>query len=522
MASFTARRLLSCCCSSKQQPRLSELSRDDFPANFVFGVATSAYQVEGAVLTDGRSMSIWDSFSHIPGNIYDGSTGDVACDHYHRYKSDTQLMVDLGIDAYRLSISWSRIFPDTTGAVNQAGVSFYNKVINDLVHKGIKPYLTLYHWDMPQHLENDPEVMGWRTKRIITHFVHFAETCFKLFGDRVKNWITINEIWSIAVDGYGFGTDAPGRCSAVSGTKKKVYTGDSATEPYIVAHNALLSHAAAVKVYREKFQPEQKGRIGMVANSKWYEPFSEQKEDIHAAERCLEFELAWILDPILMGDYPASMRRFVASRLPCLTEAESKELKGSVDFVGLNYYTANYAQNIKEEVNPSSRWYSTDRQAKLGCVGADGELIGETMGPADIGWIYNCPWGLPKLLGWMEARYGKREFEAHPIIIAENGCMDLELDLSLKKALHDEMRVKYLNGTLQHLSNAIKDYGYDVQGFFLWSLLDNFEWSSGLVCRFGLYYVDHQRGNRRYPKLSARWYQQLLSREGMQMGLVKT
>eukprot|EP00250_Pteridium_aquilinum_P018449 c24090_g2_i1 orf=250-1857(-) len=515
--------LLSFCCStSQQQPPLPQLHRTDFHPGFVFGVSTSAYQIEGAALTDGRSMSIWDSFSHFPGNIYDGSTGDVACDHYHRYKKDIQLMVDLGLDAYRFSISWSRICPDSTGAVNPAGVAFYNDLINNLVHQGIEPYVTLYHWDLPQHLENDPQINGWRTKEIVKHFAFFAETCFKLFGDRVKNWITFNQLSTVAYFSYGKGTEAPGRCSAISGTKKNIYIGNSSTEPYLVAHNALLSHAAAVKIYKERFQPEQRGRIGITVNSKWYEPYSNKKEDYGASQRCIEFELSWILDPVIFGDYPTSMKKLVEHRLPAFTEDESKELKGSLDFVGLNYYTAYYVQNAEAELDPNLRWYETDRQATIKYTGPDGELIGEATGPPDIGWIYNCPWGLPKVLGWMEARYGREQFQAHPIIITENGCMDLELNVSRKEALNDVRRINYLNGTLEHLSNAIKNYGYNVQGFFVWSLLDNFEWESGLICRFGLHYVDYQNDLKRYPKASAKWYRQLLSKEdSSRRGLIR-
>ncbi|KAI5060344.1 hypothetical protein GOP47_0024764 [Adiantum capillus-veneris] len=445
-------------------------------------------------------------------NIYDGSTGDIACDHYHQYKQDIQLMAKLGVDAYRFSISWSRICPDIGGAVNQAGVAFYNDVINSLVYHGIEPYVTLYHWDLPQHLENDPEVKGWRTKKIVRHFCHFAETCFKLFGDRVKNWITFNQLSTLAYYGYGKGTNAPGRCSEICGSKKSIFYGDSSSEPYVVAHNALLCHAAAVKIYREFFQPEQRGRIGISVNSKWYEPFSNKEEDYGAAHRCIEYELSWILDPILFGDYPSSMKTSVRTRLPVFTEDESKELKGSLDFIGLNYYTAYYVQNAPEELTPNLRWYETDRQATVGYIGPDGQLIGEAMGPPDIGWIYNCPWGLPKLLGWMENRYGKQELQAHPIIITENGCMDRELRVSVKKALNDVKRVNFLSSSLEHLSNAIRNYGYNVQGFFVWSLLDNFEWESGLVCRFGLHYVDYKNGHKRYPKASAKWYRQFLSR----------
>ncbi|KAI5063014.1 hypothetical protein GOP47_0021561 [Adiantum capillus-veneris] len=202
------------------------------------------------------------------------------------------------------------------------------------------------------------------------------------------------------------------------------------------------------------------------------------------------------------------MRTSAGIRLPYFTEEESKELKGSVDFVGLNYYTSNYARKTQEEANPDLRWYSTDRQTAFEHVGQDGELIGEAMGPPGIGWICDCPWGLLKLLGWMETRYSKKEFQAHPVIITENGCMDSELNSSLKKALNDERRVNYVHGILKHLLDAINNEGY-----FVWSLLDNFEWSTGLICRFGLHYVDYERDQRLHPKLSATWYRQFLTKE---------
>lgn len=317
---------------------------------------------------------------------------------------------------------------------------------------------------------------------------------------------------TLAFYGYGTGTEAPGRCSAVSGSKKLVLIGDSSTEPYIVTHNALLSHAAAVKVYKEKYQPEQKGRIGITVNSKWYEPYTNVKEDLYASQRCIEFELAWVLDPVLLGDYPCSMKNGVGNRLPSFTEDESKDLKGSSDFIGLNYYTAYYAQNATAETDPKLKWYMTDREATVKYTGPDGELIGEAMGPPGIGWIYNCPWGLPKLLQWMEIRYGKGKFQNVPITITENGCMDLDLNAPLRKAVNDWRRVNYLRGTLECLANAIKCCKYNVQGYFAWSILDNFEWESGLICRFGLYYVDYKNDLQRYPKRSAKWYRKLLKK----------
>lgn len=489
--------------------KTASLNRLQFPASFKFGVATAAYQIEGAALMQGRGMSIWDSFSHFPGNIFDGSTGDVACDHYHQYEIDVQLMVDLGIDVYRFSLSWSRILPGGTREINQQGVAFYNKLINTLLQNGIEPYVTLYHWDMPQALENDPAIKGWRTKNIVKPFAYYAETCFKLFGDRVKNWITLNEIQSFSHEGYGDGSKAPGRCSPVCGKVKNNYVGDSSTEPYLCTHHALLSHAAAVKVYKSKYQAEQRGRIGITANGKWYEPYTPTEEDIGAAQRCIEFELGWQLDPIFFGDYPESMRSGAGSRLPVFSDEEKIDLVGSLDFVGYNYYTAYYGKNAPP-AEPDNRWYSTDRLATTEYAGPDGTWIGEPYGPEALRWIYNCPWALPKMLQWMEDRYGKEQFLKTPILITENGTMDMDINLRLEDALNDSSRIRYLNDTLSHLANAISMKNYNVQAYFVWSLIDNYEWSSGLACRFGLHYVDYQKNNIRYPKASALWYHKFL------------
>lgn len=488
-----------------------ELSRSDFPPGFRFGVATAAYQIEGAAFEAGRGLSIWDKFSHTPGKIYDGTTGDVACNHYYLYKHDIQLMKQLGVDAYRFSISWSRIFPDGTQELNPEGVSFYNSVIDHLLQAGIEPYATLYHWDLPLALENNVNVKGWRTKEIVKHFAHYAETCFKLFGDRVKSWATFNEIRTIAVEGYGNGTKAPGRCSISSVSKAQQNMGDSSTEPYVVAHNALLAHAAAVQIYRKKFQAQQKGRIGMVVDGKWFEPYTSTRQDIDAAQRCVEFEIAWILDPLFGLDYPESMRKGAGSRLPSFTDEECKNLQGSVDFIGYNYYTAYYAKNSEADIDPSQRWHETDRMATTEYSDPDGKLIGERLGPPDLGWVYNCPWALPKVLAWIEQRYGKEHIAEVPILITENGTMDMEWSLPFDVACNDWKRIEYLKATLQHLANFIKEHDYNVQGYFTWSLMDNFEWNSGFACRFGLYYVDFAgKQRRRHPKRSAEWYHKLL------------
>ncbi|KAH7439469.1 hypothetical protein KP509_04G063200 [Ceratopteris richardii] len=270
---------------------------------FVFGTAASAYQVEGAANQHGRGRSVWDSFSDRIGNIIDLSNGDITDDHYNRFKEDVDLMADMSVDAYRFSISWSRIYPSDNKHVNYPRIDHYNAVIDALLSNGIEPYVTLYHWDLPQALQD--EYGGWLSENIIDDFLSFADTCFASFGDRVKHWITINEPYSFVSQGYGgFGTQAPGRCSI----RVKCSEGDSKIEPYIAGHNVLMAHASVVALYREKYQAQQRGSIGICLDSRWYEPLNETSvDDLEASRRALDFHLGWFLGPLVFGDYPSSM-----------------------------------------------------------------------------------------------------------------------------------------------------------------------------------------------------------------------
>ncbi|KAJ7563890.1 hypothetical protein O6H91_03G129100 [Diphasiastrum complanatum] len=267
---------------------MRDIHRCQFPQHFVFGTATSAYQVEGAVKEGGRGRSVWDTFSYTPGKIADGSNGDIAVDQYHRYQEDVNLIAGMGFDAYRFSIAWPRIIPDgLTKEANKEGIAYYNRLINSLISQGIEPYATLYHWDLPQALQDS--FGGWISRDIVKHFVAYAEVCFAAFGDRVKNWITLNEPHQFSVNGYGTGNHAPGRCSQRSISP----AGNSSTEPYLAAHHALLAHAGAVSVYRKNFQAKQGGRIGMACDCQWAEPLTSSLEDKAAAQRRLEFQLSW-------------------------------------------------------------------------------------------------------------------------------------------------------------------------------------------------------------------------------------
>ncbi|PKI60241.1 hypothetical protein CRG98_019429 [Punica granatum] len=434
----------------------STLNRSSFPAGFVFGAASSSYQYEGVANEDGRGPSIWDNFTHTyPGaffsfkKIADGSNGDVAVDQYHKYKEDVGIMKEMGLDAYRFSISWSRILP----SVNPKGIQYYNNLINELLAHGIQPYVTLFHWDLPQTL--DDEYGGFLSPRIVDDYRDFADFCFKEFGDRVKYWITFNKPWTYCNFGYATGSLAPGRCSAWQNLN--CTGGDSGTEPYLVAHHLLLAHASAVKLYKEKYETSQKGVIGITLVSHWFEPYSNSGKDRNAALRALDFMLGWALDPLIYGDYPYSMRSLAGSRLPKFSHEQSAIVKGSFDFNRMNYYTANYAKDAPQlgNTNPS---YTTDSGANLSRVD---EFNNST--------------------------------------------------LPLKQQLYDPMRIDYYYKHLSYLLRAIKE-GANVKGYFAWSLLDNFEWGSGYTVRFGINYVDYQNRLKRYPKYSAFWFKSFLKK----------
>ncbi|PIA43806.1 hypothetical protein AQUCO_01800092v1 [Aquilegia coerulea] len=468
-----------------------------FPNNFIFGSASASYQYEGAYKEDGRGPSIWDNFTHkYPEKIEDRSNGDIANDHYHRFKEDVEHMQDMGSNAHRFSISWSRILPygKLGGGVNKKGIQFYNDLIDEILSKGLEPFVTLFHWDVPQHLEDD--YGGFLSSKIVSDFQDYAELCFKEFGDRVKNWITLNEPSSFSNGGYNLGTHPPGRCSK----SRNCTNGDSATEPYITAHNQILAHAAAVRVYKEKYQAHQKGKIGITLVTVWYEPLNESiADDIDAAQRAIDFRFGWFMDPITYGKYPESMKSLVGNRLPNFTREQSDMLKGSCDFLGLNYYTANYAENhrFSEHDEPS---YATDCHCKL-----TSEKNGVPIGPPSASsWLHIYPKGIMKLL-----LYVKENYSNPTIYITENGVSEVNNStLSIEEALKDKLRIDYYRCHLAYALEAIKQ-GVDLRGYFAWSLLDNFEWVAGYTVRFGIYYVDYKTLNR-HPKDSVHWFKKFL------------
>ncbi|TQD73022.1 hypothetical protein C1H46_041457 [Malus baccata] len=470
------------------------LSRASFRKGFVFGTATSAYQVEGMANKEGRGPSIWDAFVKIPGIIANNGTADVAVDQYHRYKDDIDLMASLNFDAYRFSISWSRIFPNGTGNVNWKGVAYYNRLINYLLKRGITPYANLYHYDLPLALEK--KYLGLLSDKVVKDFADYADFCFKTFGDRVKNWMTFNEPRVIAALGYDNGFHAPGRCSKAFGN---CTAGNSATEPYIAAHHLILSHGAAVQRYREKYQKIQKGRIGILLDFVWYEPLTRSKADNLAAQRARDFHVGWFIHPIVYGEYPKTVQEIVGDRLPKFTKEEVKMVKGSMDYVGINQYTTYYMYHPKPSKS-NVLGYQQDWNAGFAFA-----RKGVPIGPRAYSyWLYQVPWGLYKAVMYIKEHYGNP-----PVILSENG-MDDPGNVTLAEGLRDTTRANFYRSYITQLKKAADD-GANVMGYFAWSLLDNFEWRLGYTSRFGIVYVDFKT-LKRYPKMSAYWFKKLLTR----------
>lgn len=455
-----------------------------FPDRFIWGSATSSYQIEGAWQEGGKGLSVWDAFAHTPGKITNGDTGDVACDHYHRFREDVALMADLGLDAYRFSIAWPRIQPTGYGEPNPEGLRFYSDLIDALLDHGITPWVTLHHWDLPLALQLEHD--GWLNPRMAEFFSAYARLCFEHFGDRVKHWITLNEPWVTAVLGYGQGVFAPGRASTA--------------EPYRAAHEMLRAHGAAVEAYRQEFQPHQGGVIGMANNCDWREPATDSDEDRAAAERALEFYLGWFADPLYHGDYPASMRARLGDRLPTFSEEDTARIQGSADFFGLNHYTTMLAAHA--EGGGAADTFSNAGLTADQDVALSADPSWETTA---MGWPI-VPWGCRKLLAWIDVRYDHPE-----IIMTENGCA-FE-DEVVAGAVDDAQRIDYLTGYLSACHAAIEQ-GADLRGYFAWSLLDNFEWALGYTKRFGLHYIDFPSGTR-IPKASAAWYGAVIERNGL-------
>ncbi|THH01164.1 hypothetical protein EW026_g1477 [Hermanssonia centrifuga] len=423
------------------------------PKEFVWGYATASYQIEGSSDQGGRGPSIWDTFSKIPGKISDGSNGDVATDSYRLWKEDVALLKSYGVKAYRFSLSWSRIIPQggKNDKINQEGLDHYRSLLEELIKEGIVPFVTLYHWDLPQELHD--RYGGWLNKEeIVEDFVNYAKICFAAFGDIVKHWITFNEPWCISILGYGNGIFAPGHVSN--------------TEPWIVSHNVILAHAYAVKAYRDGFKAIQHGVIGITLDAHWLIPYDDSPENVEAAKRGLDFKLGRYADPIYEGHYPARVKAILKDRLPAFSPDEIAVVKDSSDFFGLNTYTTQLVQNKGDD--------EFNGLVTTGSTRPDGTQLGCQ---SDMPWLQTYGPGFRSLLSYLWERYKK------PIYVTENGFpVKNENDLPVEDAVRDVHRQGYYQDYTKALLQAVTKDGADVRGYFAWN---NFEW---YAVRHGFYF----------------------------------
>lgn len=438
---------------------------DRFPEDFTWGTAASSYQIEGAYDEDGRGVSIWDTFCRVPGKVLQGDRGDVACDHYHRYKEDIALMKRLGVKVYRLSLAWPRIFPQGGGELNPKGIEFYNRVIDELLANGIEPCITLFHWDLPQPLEDKG---GWRVRETAFHYAHYAETCFKAFADRVKLWITINEPFCIAYQGYYEGIHAPG------------VQGDMGTVME-VTHHVNLAHGLALKSYREGGYG---GRIGTSLNLMVARPATDSAEDRLAAELYTDRFSRIFIDPLFGKGYPERLLSTLEGVNVPIAEGDMELIAGQMDFLGINYYT----EEVVSRDESDERGYRNE------------------IGPypvTDMNWPI-VPAGLYRLLNWVKDNYGDI-----PLYLTENGCACKDRLNDSGDRCHDPERIAYMKEHLKACLKALEE-GINLKGYFLWSFIDNFEWSFGYTKRFGLIYNNFET-QKRTPKDSYYYFREVIA-----------
>ncbi len=440
-----------------------------FPQGFVWGAATASYQIEGAWNEDGKGESIWDRFSHTPGKVQDGDTGDVACDHYHRWEADLDLLKKLGLKAYRFSVAWPRVLPNGRGEANQFGLDFYNKLVDRLLKLNIEPYVTLYHWDLPQKLQ---DTGGWVSRPVVDAFVEYADIVSRSLGDRVKNWITLNEPWVSAFVGYRDGRHAPSHTDM--------------HEALAASHHLLLSHGLAVPVIRRNCP---NANVGITLNLTPQVPASPSVADRNAANWVDGYINRFFLDPLVGRGYPQDMVNDYGDDMAFVQAADMEAISVPIDFLGINYYTRNIVRSEK-----ISEAENAPRTKVRG-----GEIT-------EMGWeVY--PAGLYKILGRLHFDY---DFPA--IHITENGAAFND-QVSADGEVHDPARLSYLKRHLEQVHRAI-EAGVPVKGYFAWSLMDNFEWGFGYSKRFGLIYVDYETQQRIF-KSSAKWYQRVVEQNAV-------
>lgn len=440
-----------------------------FPEGFLWGAATAAYQIEGAATEDGRGPSIWDTFSHTPGAVLRGDTGDVACDHYHRWESDLDLLDDLGVGSYRFSVAWSRVMPRGGGAVNQAGLDFYDRLVDGLVERGISPMLTLYHWDLPQALQ---DLGGWANRDTTDRFAEYAQVVHERLGDRVAHWLTLNEPYCSAFVGHLEGRHAPGiQDEAVAVT---------------ALHNLLLAHGKGVSALREAGVT---GQVGITCNLTSPHPASERDEDIAACRRLDLYENRMFLDPLFRGAYPVDADQYYAgiTDFSFVRDGDMELISQPIDYFGINYYERHLVE--ADPAEPVRGWRRVpDAHQTIVGIGVH-------------------PEGLREVLERVH-----REYTTLPLVITETG-LAMHDYVDPAREVDDQERIAFYDGHIRAAHEAMQD-GVNLFGFFPWSLMDNFEWAWGYGYRFGMYYVDYAT-QARIPKKSATWFAQVTRANGI-------
>ncbi len=438
-----------------------------FPRGFLWGAATSAYQIEGSPLADGAGVSIWHRFAHTAGRVANDEHGDIACDHYRRYRDDVALMRELGLQAYRFSISWSRILPEGTGRVNQRGVDFYSRLVDELLKSNIRPMVTLYHWDLPAALDDRG---GWLNRDVASWFAEYATVMYRALDDRVAMWATLNEPWVVTDGGYLHGPLAPGHRNRY--------------EAPIATHNLMRAHAAGVEAYRAVG----KNQIGIVVNLEPKYAASQSEEDLAAVKRADAYMNRQYLDPLFFGTYPPELAEMFGDAWPDFPKSDLDALKQKLDFIGINYYKRGLTANDPSKVIERAREVRNPRATYT-----------------ETGWEVYPP-GLTNILLWAHERYRL------PIYITENGAAFYDPPTATNGRIDDPLRVEYLRQHFRAIYEAINQ-GADIRGYFVWSLLDNFEWALGYAKRFGIVHVDYATLER-IPKASARFYSEVIRTNG--------
>jgi len=439
-----------------------------FPNGFLWGAATSAYQIEGSPLADGAGPSIWERFAHTPGMMHNDDTGDVACDHYNRWRDDVAIMGELGLQSYRFSVAWARVLPDGRGRVNPRGLAFYERLVDTLLAQNIKPLVTLYHWDLPAALD---DMGGWLNRDVADWFADYATVMYKALGDRVPMWATLNEPWVIAHAGYLEGTLAPGH--------RSLY------EPPIVAHNLMRAHGAAVLACRAAT----KGQVGLVVNLEPKYPASASEADRAAVRRADAYMNRQYLDPALLGSYPPEMRDIYGAAWPDFPAEDFALIKQPIDFLGVNYYTRSVTEHDADRWPLRAR---AVRQPNATYTETNWEVYAQ---------------GLADTLEWVTKRYGRI-----PLYVTENGAAFFDPPAAIDGVVDDPNRVHYFREHLRAVHGAMQN-GADMRGYYAWSLLDNLEWSLGFAKRFGIVHVNFAT-QQRTIKRSGRYYAQVIATNG--------